>query len=199
MHKWSRLLSGPIFYAVLSAPFFLSWMAPPSLLAIHAIIHDAEPIPREHGPMYLGMSLPDFLKSVRSTEEKSAIGQFEDEHRYRIDPAVFPPEVDGVFCDFYNGVLFRIEINYKPVDNRASPVSELKEKWSARYGSPRTNTLPGTYLIFWDDGKTRLILEEDKEEDSIVYSTTYIDDAIFHQASRERVQKETRGMSSYGK
>ncbi|MDC4227631.1 MAG: hypothetical protein MPW15_26230 [Candidatus Manganitrophus sp.] len=42
-------------------------------------------------------------------------------------------------------------------------------------------------------------MERDVLEEGIGYSTTYLDDDLFHQASHERVKKETDGKSSYGR
>lgn len=174
-------------------------MVPADSLAIHAILKDGEPIPREHGPLFLGMPLSSFLQEVKGKEEPPGIGQFQQERRFNVDPSFFSPEVKSVVCEFYKEVLFRIELNHRPVQKPASSVSELKEQWSHRFGSARINSFPGSKVSFWDDGKTRLIFQEDEEEKEIVYSATYIDNALFHQASRERVQLETDGKSTYGK
>lgn len=177
--------------------FFL--LCPPDLHAIHFVINSSERIQREHGPLKLGMSLSEFQQSIKSKEEAEQIGQFDEERRFHTDPAPFAPNASDVLADFFKGQLFRIEINYLPVDKESRAVEELKEKISAHYGSPRINSLPGADLFFWDDGKTRLILERDTIEETISYSTTYIDDDLFHQASHERVKKETGGKSSYGR
>lgn len=174
-------------------------LMPADLFAIHAILKGGEPIPREHGPIALGMPLPRVLQLTKGVEEPDAIGQFKHERRFVVDAAHFSPDVKSVLCDFYKGILFRIEINHRASQKSAAVVEGLKEKWSHRFGLPRTNTFPGTHLLFWDDGKTRLILEEDEEENSVIYSTTYIDDDLFHEASHERVRLETDGQSSYGK
>ena len=176
--------------------FFLS---PPDLHAIHFVINSSERIQREHGPLKLGMSLSDFLKAVKSKEEAEQIGQFKEERRFHADPASFTPNASDVLADFSNGQLFRIEIDYLPVGKESPAVEDLKAQITKHYGPPRTNSLPGADLFFWDDGKTRLILERDTSEGTMSYSTTYIDDDLFHQASHERVKKETNGKSSYGR
>lgn len=193
------LLSKWIFQTLGGLAVLLFLAAPADLFAIHAILKDGEPIPREQGPLFLGMPLPQFLQLTKGVEEPSAIGQFEHEHRFIVDAAHFSPEVKNVICDFYKEILFRIEINYRASQQNASIVEDLKEKWSHRFGPPRVNSFVGVRLWFWDDGKTRLILEEDEEEKSVTYSTTYIDDDLFHEASHERVRLETDGKSSYGK
>jgi len=177
----------------------LLFALPADLFAIHAILKGGEPIPREHGPVALGMPLPRFLQLTKGIEEPTAIGQFKHERRFIVDAAHFSADVKSVVCDFYKGTLFRIEINLPASPKNAAVVEDLKEKWSTRFGPPRINTFTGTHLVFWDDGKTRLILEEDEEEKSVIYSTTYIDDDLFHEASHERVRLETDGQSSYGK
>jgi hypothetical protein len=193
LSKWILYLLGSLI-----ALWFLA--VPTDLLAIHAILKDGEPIPREHGRVALGMPLPKFLQLTKGIEEPSAIGQFNHERRFIvIDASSFSSEVRNVICDFYKGILFRIEINYRPIQKSASPVQDLKEKWSHRFGDPRINSFAGAHILFWDDGKTRLILEEDEEERVSTYSATYIDDDLFHAASRDRVQLETEGKSSYGK
>lgn len=178
---------------------FLFIAAPADLFAIHAILKGGEPIQREHGPLFLGMPLARFLDLTKGVEEPSAIGQFKHERRFVLDASHFSPEVKNVVCDFYKETLFRIEINYRPAGTNAASVQDLKEKWSHRFGPPRVNAFTGVRLLFWDDGKTRLILEEDDEENGVTYSTTYIDDDLFHEASHERVRLETDGKSSYGK
>lgn len=174
-------------------------MMPADLFAIHAILKGGEPIPREHGPVALGMALPQFLQLTKGIEEPTAIGQFKHERRFIVDASYFSADVKNVICDFYKETLFRIEINHRSSQKNTAVVEDLKEKWSGRFGLPRVNTFSGTHLLFWDDGKTRLILEEDEEEKSVIYSTTYIDDDLFHEASHERVRLETDGQSSYGK
>lgn len=188
-----------ILYSVGCLAVLLFVMAPADLLAIHAIFKDGEPIPREHGPIFLGMPLSEFLQIAKGVEEPSAIGQFKHERRFVIDSSSFSPEVKNVICDFYNETLFRIEINHRPAQTNAMVVQDLREKWSHRFGPPRVNSFSGVHLLFWDDGRTRLILEQDEEEKAVTYSTTYIDDDLFHVASHERVQLETDGKSSYGK
>lgn len=177
---------------------FLLFFRTLDLHAIHFVINSSERIQREHGPLTLGMALPDFLQAVKSKEAAEEIGQFEEERRFHADPSLLAPNVSDVLADFFRGQLFRIEINYRPVGKESSAVEDLKAAMTARYGSPRINSLSGTDLFFWDDGKTRLILEKDLLEEGIGYSTTYLDDDLFHQASHERVKKETSGKSSYG-
>lgn len=178
----------------------LLWILRPlDLHAIHFVINSSERVQREHGPLKLGMSLSDFHQAVNSREAAEEIGQFEEEKRFHADPALLAPNASDVLADFFKEQLFRIEINYRPVGRDSNTVEELKARITARYGPPRTNSLPGTDLFFWDDGKTRLILERDLLEEEIGYSTTYLDDDLFHQASHERVKKETDGKSSYGR
>jgi len=188
-----RFLSALVFSFLV---FFLA--TPPKLLAIHAIIKNKDALPRKHGPLHLGMDLVHFLKSAGGILEKPAIGQFEHESRYRLDPLLFSDHPESILADFYAGTLFRIEINHKPLKKEAD-FQDLIKAWSKRYGNPRKNRLPRVRLYFWDDGATRMILEIDKEEGLDRYSLTYIDDDLFHKASRDRVQRETAGASSYGK
>lgn len=175
--------------------FLLLWPAP--LFAIHAIFEDGEPIQRRHGPIFLGMPIDLFLQTVDGREEPTAKGQFKHERRYRMEGSAFRSGVVSVISDFYRGVLYRIEINFRPLDKAASPIPQITELWSHRHGPPRTTALPGVDLFFWDDGKTRMILEADHGETALEYSLTYIDDDLFHHASRDRVQIETEGKSSY--
>ncbi|MFY9269545.1 MAG: hypothetical protein WAO55_07335 [Candidatus Manganitrophaceae bacterium] len=181
---------------------------PGTLRAIHFVINSSERIQREHGPAELGMPLPQFLRKVKSKEAGVEIGQFTEERRFLAEPFLFAANgsnglgaasATSVVADFYLEKLFRIEINFTPVGKDSNGVKELIEQLTKRYGPPQVTTLPGADLRFWDDGKTRLILESDLSEGTIAYSTTYIDVDLFHQASRERVQKETEGKSSYGR
>ena len=181
------------------ASLLLLLALPSELLAIHAIIKDKDPIPRVHGPLTLGMGMEDFLKSVTGTEVKAAIGQFEDEARFQLNRLLFGEDVEGVLSDFYFHSLFRIEVNYKPLKKETALFQILINRWTEKYGAPRENVLPGVRLLFWDDGATRMILEIDELEDLMAYSVTFIDDDLFHKASRDRVQRETAGASSYGK
>ncbi|MBI3804663.1 MAG: hypothetical protein HY282_12975 [Nitrospirae bacterium] len=174
-------------------------ICPAELHAIHFVINSSERIQREHGRLKLGMSLSDFIKAIKSKEASGEIGQFEEERRFHADPASFGPNASEVLADFYKEQLFRIEVNYPPVRLDSAAVEEVKAGLTGHYGPPRTNSLPGTDLFFWDDGKTRLILERDLAEQSMAYSITYIDDDLFHHASHERVGKETDGRSTYGR
>lgn len=175
------------------------FIRPAKVGAIHFVINSSERIQREHGPLKLGMALSDFAQAVKSKEAAEEIGQFEEERRFHADPAFFAPNATDVLADFYKGQLFRIEVNYHSVAAESPAVEELKSRFVGHYGPPRTNSLPGTDLFFWDDGKTRLILERDVADGSMLYSITYIDDDLFHQASHERVGKETNGRSTYGR
>lgn len=169
----------------------------PVALAIHAIIEDAEAVPRRHGPIFLGMFLEEFLSISKGVEVVPAIGQFQDEQRFQLDPHHFSSDVENVTCDFFKGTLFRIEIDYRK--KPAAFLHNLIEEWSDIYGKPRSNALPGTHLVFWDDGATRMILQVEESMESTVYSVTYIDDDLLHRISRERVQRETAGRANYGK
>lgn len=172
---------------------------PSDLLAIHAIFKGAVPIPRQHGPVSLNMSLEVFLQTLTATEIQSAIGQFPDEHRFELARSAFSDGTEQIFSDFYNGHLFRIEISYQTREQTPSPIEVLVSENTQLYGPPRINSLGGIRLFFWDDGATRMILQVDESDKSLEYSLTYIDDDLFHEASRNRVQRETGGRSSYGK
>jgi len=174
-------------------------LAPPDLSAIHAILKDGEPIPRAVGSIALEMPIETFLKTTEGIETPKAIGQFEDEHRFQLDGLPAATGIKNLVCDFFQGVLFRIEVNYPPLGEDAASLNPLIEAWTRRFGSPRINTFSGTRLFFWDDGATRMILEIDESAALQTYSVTYIDDDLFHRISRERVQRETSGQSSYGK
>ncbi|MFQ5597462.1 MAG: hypothetical protein ACE5GK_05365 [Nitrospiria bacterium] len=195
-----KIFSPRIFF--LASPLLLALTAG-EVLAIHAIIEDAEPIPRVHGPVRLGMPMEVFLQNTLAKEAAPAIGQFEDERRFLLDSlsssSGLEHGVDHMVCDFFQGVLFRIEINYEALGKNTGLPQALIDQWTLRYGSPRENTLPDIRLIFWDDGATRMILQIERLEDSTLYSLTYIDDDLFHKISRDRVQRETGGESSYGK
>ncbi len=172
---------------------------PNNLFAIHAIFKGVLPIPRIHGPAHLNMVLETFRERVNSTELSAAIGQFSDEHRFDLNRSGFSSKVTQVLADFYKDRLFRIEINYKPLSSKSADIESLIENNNASFGPPRENILPGTRLIFWDDGATRLILQIDDSDGFLSYSLTYIDNDLFHAASRDRVQRETAGRSNYGK
>lgn len=183
-------------YFLLFPLFFLLLTSAP-LFAIHAIFEDGDPIRRKHGPIFLGMPIDLFLQTVGGKEESAAKGQFKHERRYAVEGADFGAGVVSVISDFYRGELYRLEINYMPVDKAMSPIQKIVKRRSHHHGPPRTTALPGVELFFWDDGKTRMILEADHGETSLEYSLTYIDDDLFHHASRDRVQIETGGNSSY--
>ncbi len=172
---------------------------PPDLLAIHAIFKGSEAIPRKHGSVRLNMLFEEFIQAPKGLELPPAIGQFSDEHRFELDLSPFPDGITQVFADFYKDRLFRIEINYKPIESEGVPLQGLIDANTKLYGPPRVNSFTGTRLIFWDDGATRMILEVDKTDATLTHSLTYIDDDLFHQASRDRVQRETGGRANYGK
>lgn len=171
---------------------------PFNALAIHAIIKDGEPVPRNYGSVSLGMSLETFLATTPSKKEAVAVGQFDDEHRYELSSPSSASNVLSVICDFYQGVLFRIEINYQPITKGGATIQRNIDEWSGRFGEPRINSFPEVLLVFWDDGATRMILQADESDEVTVYSVTYLDDDLFHLISRARVQRETAGRSTYG-
>lgn len=157
------------------------------------------PIPRVHAAISLDMPIETFRETVENTEVSPAVGQFLDEHRFDLNLSIFPSKVTQVLADFYKGHLFRIEINYKAVSSKSADLERLILSNNTSFGPPRENILPGVRLIFWDDGATRLILQIDDTDAVLNYSLTYIDNDLFHTASRDRVQRETAGRSSYGK
>lgn len=173
--------------------------SPVDLFAIHAIFKGAAPIPRTHGPVQLNMTMEAFLQTVKGEEVFKAIGQFTDEHRYELDPSAYPETFSQVLADFYKDRLFRIEVNYREVKKSSSVVQKRIDEHTRQYGPPRVNSLTGVRLLFWDDGATRMILQVDETGDALVYSLTYIDNDLFHAASRDRVQRETAGRANYGK
>lgn len=172
---------------------------PADLYAIHAVIKDKEPVPRSYGPISLEMPMAVFLRISEAKAVAPAIGQFDDEHRFEFVPPTDSKGVENLILDFYQDTLFRIEVNYKPVKRESSTLAALIETWSQRYGRPRVKSLQETHLFFWDDGGTRMILQIDEMEKESSYSVTYIDDDLFHQISRERVQRETAGRAQYGR
>ncbi len=168
-------------------------------LAIHAIFKGAAPIPRKHGPIQLDMQHHAFLKTTQGKPVEKAIGQFPDEHRYELDLSAYPDSLKNVLADFYKNRLFRIELIYHPIHKPDTFLSTLIEENTKQYGPPRINDLTGIRLLFWDDGATRMILQIEETEQTQVHSVTYIDNDLFHNASRDRVQRETSGRANYGK
>lgn len=145
------------------------------------------------------MSLETFLATTAAKEESPVIGQFADEHRYEMAPLSSSSEILSIVCDFYRGKLFRIELNYRPIKTGDAIIQAKVDEWTSRFGEPRVNNFPEVLLVFWDDGATRMILQSDESEGLIIHSVTYLDDDLFHLISRERVQRETAGQSSYGR
>jgi hypothetical protein len=190
-------MRNPTIHFVFLFPFLFLVLVPAPLFAIHAIFEDGEPIQRKHGPIFLRMPIELFLQTVDGEEEATVKGQFKHERQFRLEGTAFRSGVASAVTDFYRSVLYRLQINFRPVDKAASPIPKLTERWSHRHGPPRSTALPGVDLFFWDDGKTRMILEVDHGETTLEYSLTYIDDDLFHHASRDRVQIETDGESTY--
>lgn len=166
--------------------------------AIHAIIEGGEAVPRIYEKVSLGMSLDTFLATTPGKKVPPAVGQFEDEHRYELALPPSSPEVLSLVYDFYRGMLFRIDINYHPLKASSEVIQRKIDEWTGRFGEPRINNFPEVLLVFWDDGATRMILQADESSGMTTYSVTYLDDDLFHLISRERVQRETGGRSSYG-
>jgi len=194
----SRRFPGALIGLLLSATLFFS--LPQTSFAIHAIIQNEEPLPRHHGALTLGMSLESFFATVGVKEEVPVVtGQFSDEHQYKLSSPPSSPDILNVVCDFYKGKLFRIELNYRPLKNGGAIIQKHIDEWTKYFGEPRVNNFPEVLLVFWDDGSTRMILQSDESEGLTLYSVTYIDDDDFHLISRERVQRETAGRSTYGK
>ncbi len=139
------------------------------------------------------------MQSTKAKASEKAIGQFSDEYRYEMDLSTYPETLTKVLADFYNHRLFRIEMNYLPIAKSSQVLHVLIDENTELYGPPRVNSFTGVRLLFWDDGATRMILQIDETDTVQTYSVTYIDDDLFHAASRDRVQRETSGRSNYGK
>ncbi|HET6371342.1 MAG TPA: hypothetical protein VFG95_09095, partial [Nitrospiria bacterium] len=85
--------------------------------------------------------------------------------------------------DYFGGVLYRIDVLY-PSDY-ADKISwdRFTEEARGRYGAPKDVVLPGSEVLFWDDGVTRLLLARDSASGE--YSRTLIDDEILFRVGQE--------------
>jgi hypothetical protein len=140
-------------------------------------------IDRAFGEFRLGSSVSE-LKGQRVIERPNAFyGQRADEQRFEVLPPGRPREIGTLNLDFFRGVLYRVDVLYPRDYAEKTSWNRFTEAARTRYGTPKKVILPGSEVLFWDDGATRLLLARDNETGE--YSRTLIDDQILYQIGQE--------------
>jgi hypothetical protein len=153
------------------------------LFGAFSVFSDGPAIDRSFGRFRLGSGVAA-LKDQRVIERPKAFyGQRADEQRFEVLPPDRPQEVETFNLDFFRGVLYRIDVLYSGGYAEKNPWNRFTEEARARYGTPKDVILPGSEVLFWDDGVTRLLLARDNETGE--YSRTLIDDDILYQVGEE--------------
>jgi hypothetical protein len=140
-------------------------------------------IDRAFGEFRLGSNVSE-LKDRGVIERPNAFyGQRADEQRFEVLPPGRPGEVGTLNLDYFRGILYRIDVLYPGEYAEKISWDRFTEEARGRYGAPKDVVLPGSEVLFWDDGVTRLLLARDKA--SSEYSRTLIDDEMLFRIGRE--------------
>lgn len=124
------------------------------------------PIDRKIDPVRLGMTLLEFQKSVKSTEQTGInLGLIEDERSFEVARASLPEEVRSMGCRFLHGRLYRITVEYRDVVFDEARWDDLVKKNMEWYGKAPIQfqgmTERPVEVIQWDDPQTRLVLQRE--------------------------------------
>lgn len=129
-------------------------------------------LPRNFGPVHLGMSEEQFTQITGVTKEDfcAHCADFESKKSVEIEnsPGVYPAylyalpkSARGFTASFYHGKLYSIE---------ASPelagIQAAKKKYGAIFGQPRTtNWKNGLSFATWEDGVTAVVITYVRQQD----------------------------------
>jgi len=125
-----------------------------------------EPIDRKAGPVRLGMTVEEFQKAVKSSEQtRENPGLIEDERSFEIARESLPQEIRGMGCRFLHGRLYRATVEYREGYFDEARWDDWVKKNMERYGKVpvESKTLGERPFEFaqWDDPQTRLILQRE--------------------------------------
>lgn len=124
------------------------------------------PIDRTTGSVRLGMTVEEFQKAVKSTEQTGMNpGLIEDERSFEVARESLPAEIRVMGCRFLHGRLYRITVEYREDVFDEARWNDLVKKKMERYGKvPIESKTMGerpVEIIQWDDPKTRLVLQRE--------------------------------------
>lgn len=134
------------------------------------------PINRSFAKITLGISIQE-LQSLYGTKEIASSTLLPGERLLAIDGQF--PGVNRVWCTFYLGKLFRIEVSYTPQFSNRIPWKNFVEPMRKKYGEGLSFESPRGEVIMWYDGKTSFVLErKDGSQSRSIYEATLVDDEL---------------------
>ena len=124
------------------------------------------PIDRTVGPIRLGMTVEEFQKAVKSSDQTGMNpGLIEDERSFEVARESLVQEIRAMGCRFLHGRLYRITVEYREGAFDERRWDALVTKNRERYGKAqiRKQSLGSRPVEFiqWDDPKTRLLLQRE--------------------------------------
>ncbi len=126
----------------------------------------APAIDRTVGSIRLGMTVEEFQKAVKNSEQTGMNpGLIEDERSFEVARESLVQEIRAVGCRFLHGRLYRITVEYREGAFDETRWDALVKKNMERYGKVpmQSQTLgrrPIEYLQ-WDDPQTRLLIQRE--------------------------------------
>jgi hypothetical protein len=126
----------------------------------------ADSIDRKAGPVRLGMTVGEFQKSVKSSEQTGENpGLIEDERSFEVARESLPQEIRAMGCRFLHGRLYRVTVEYREGYFDEARWDDWVKKNMERYGKVpiESKTLGERPFEFvqWDDPQTRLVLQRE--------------------------------------
>jgi hypothetical protein len=136
------------------------------LSGVYSVVSSADPIDRKAGPVRLGMTVEEFQKAVKSSEQTGENpGLIEDEQSFEVLRESLPPEIRVMGCRFLHGRLYRVTVEYRPGYFDEARWDDWIKKNMERYGKVpiESKTLGERPFEFvqWDDSQTRLVLQRE--------------------------------------
>ncbi|HTN44419.1 MAG TPA: hypothetical protein VMN77_11550 [Nitrospiria bacterium] len=136
------------------------------LSGVYSAVHAADPIDRKAGPVRLGMTVGEFQKAVKSSEQTGENpGLIGDERSFEVLRESLPPEIRVMGCRFLHGRLYRVSVEYRPGYFDEARWDDWIKKNMQRYGKVpiESKTLGERPFEFvqWDDPQTRLVLQRE--------------------------------------
>lgn len=133
-------------------------------------------ITRSFAKITLGMSVQE-LQSFYETKEIASSSLLPGERLFGIDGQF--PGVNRIWCTFYRGKLFRIEVSYTPQFSKRVPWEIFVEPVKKKYGGGLSFESPQGEVIMWYDGKTSFVLERKVAPKSpLIYEASLADDEL---------------------
>jgi hypothetical protein len=135
-------------------------------------------INRSFAKITLGMNIQE-LQSLYETKEIASSTLLPGERLFGIDGQF--PGVSRIYCTFYLGKLFDIEVSYTPQFSRRTPWETFLEPVKKKYGEGWIFPSPQGQVAIWNDGKTSFVLEQKVGPKSpTVYVANLSDDDLYN-------------------